>query len=51
MSDGLAGHEREFFKHIAHLSWLDQKEEYSILNEAFPNWFDLFLAYALDINA
>ena len=50
MSDGLAGHEMDFFKYVARSTWLGKDLEYSILNEAFPYWFNgiVPLAYSLD---
>lgn len=50
MSDGLAGHERDFYKYVAHSVWLGGDQDYSGLNEAFPYWFNglVALAYGLD---
>ena len=49
MSDGLAGHQYEFYHIVQQSPWLGGYSEYSVLNEGFPYWFNglVPLAYGL----
>jgi hypothetical protein len=49
MSDGLAGHEMDFFAEVSDSVWLGGSTSYSNLNEAFGYWFNglVPLAYGL----
>jgi len=50
MTDGLPGHEYEFYSFVRDNPWLGGSSEYSPLNEAFPYWFNglVPLAYGSD---
>lgn len=49
MSNGLAGHQYEFYHIIKHSPWLGGYSEYSVLNEGLPYWLNglVPLAYGL----
>ncbi|PYH89615.1 hypothetical protein BO71DRAFT_413224 [Aspergillus ellipticus CBS 707.79] len=40
MAAGLPGHEHDFYRIVKDNPWLGGDQDYSILNEAFPYWFN-----------
>ena len=50
MSDGLAGHQYEFYHIIKDSPWLGGYSEYSVLNEGLPYWFNGLVPLAYGLN-
>ncbi|KAK4695808.1 hypothetical protein P7C71_g2015, partial [Lecanoromycetidae sp. Uapishka_2] len=50
MSDGLAGHQYEFYHIVQHSPWLGGYSEYSVLNEGLPYWLNGLVPLAYGLN-